>query len=287
MARVTVDFGIDLGTTNSEITHLKGTSVEVIKNLEGIDYTPSAVWLDRGGNFVVGRTAREYAFRDPGNVFTEFKLQMGSDAECIFARTKRRATPEELSAEVLKSLRENVRSRLGEELEAAVITVPAAFEWPQSDATHRAAVLAGIRQAPLLQEPVAAALAYGFQAEDQRAMWLVFDFGGGTFDAAVMSVRDGVIQVVNHGGDNHLGGKVIDWAVVERLSFQHSSVNTDLSRSPGALNDGTPSSASSRQGPKTPRSDFPLRSRPHCRLTTRRTRSAPQLSSTSNSTVQT
>jgi molecular chaperone DnaK len=217
MARATIDFGIDLGTTNSEIAHLNGTSAQVIKNLEGIEYTPSAVWLDRGNNLVVGRTAREYSFRDPDNAFTEFKLQMGSDAVFTFARNKRRVKPEELSAEVLKSLRENVRNRLGEELEAAVITVPAAFELPQSDATRRAAELAGIRQAPLLQEPVAAALAHGFQSEDQRAMWLVFDFGGGTFDAAVISVRDGIIQVVNHGGDNHLGGKLIDWAIVERL----------------------------------------------------------------------
>jgi molecular chaperone DnaK len=217
MARATIDFGIDLGTTNSEIAHLNGTSAPVIKNLEGIEYTPSAVWLDRGNNLVVGRTAREYSFRDPDNAFTEFKLQMGSDAVFTFARNKRRVTPEELSAEVLKSLRENVRNRLGEEFESAVVTVPAAFEWPQSDATRRAAALAGIQQAPLLQEPVAAALAYGFQSEDQRAMWLVFDFGGGTFDAAIMSVRDGIIQVVNHGGDNNLGGKLIDWAIVERV----------------------------------------------------------------------
>jgi molecular chaperone DnaK len=95
--------------------------------------------------------------------------------------------------------------------------VPAAFELPQCEATKRAAQLAGFAISPLLQEPVAAALAYSFQSESEKVFWLVYDFGGGTFDAAIIQVRDGVIQVVNHGGDNHLGGKLIDWAIVEEL----------------------------------------------------------------------
>jgi molecular chaperone DnaK len=123
----------------------------------------------------------------------------------------------QLSAEVLKALKANVQQRLGEEVRAAVITVPAAFELPQCEATRQAAELAGFIKAPLLQEPVAAALAYGFQSESDRVFWLVFDLGGGTFDAAVVHVRDGSIQVVNHGGDNHLGAKLLDWKIVDEL----------------------------------------------------------------------
>jgi molecular chaperone DnaK len=142
---------------------------------------------------------------------------MGTDNETEFRRTGRRMKPEELSAEVLKSLKGDVRQRTGEEVRAAVITVPAGFELPQCEATVRAAHLAGLAESPLVQEPVAAALTYGFQSESDKAFWLVYDFGGGTFDAAVMQVRDGEISVVNHEGDNHLGGKLIDWAIVEQL----------------------------------------------------------------------
>ena len=98
-----------------------------------------------------------------------------------------------------------------------MITVPADFELPQCEATKRAAQIAGLTLSPLLQEPVAAALAYGFQSQSDKVFWLVYDFGGGTFDAAVIQVRDGAIEVVNHGGDNELGGKDIDWAIVDRL----------------------------------------------------------------------
>lgn len=217
MARTTIDFGIDLGTTNSEIAVLKGTEIEVFKNNEGFEYTPSAVWIDQKNRLWVGRQAKERLEEDSENAFGEFKLQMGTTEEKLFAQSGKRMKPEELSAEVLKALRTTVKQRTGEDLEAAVITVPAAFELPQSDATNRAAQLAGLKQSPLLQEPVAAALAHGFQSTSDKVFWLVYDFGGGTFDAAVIQVRDGVIQVVNHGGDNHLGGKLIDYAIVDEL----------------------------------------------------------------------
>jgi molecular chaperone DnaK len=217
MERTTIDFGIDLGTTNSEIAVLKGTEIEVFRNNEGFEYTPSAVWIDQKNRLWVGRQAKEHLEDDPDNAACEFKLLMGTAEEKVFARSGRRMKPEELSAEVLKALRRTVHQRTGEEIEAAVITVPAAFELPQCEATNRAAQLAGLRQSPLLQEPVAAALAYGFQTESDKVFWLVYDLGGGTFDVAVIQVRDAVIQVVNHGGDNHLGGKLIDWAIVEEL----------------------------------------------------------------------
>lgn len=217
MPRTTIDYGIDLGTTNSTIAVLAGAEVEVFRNNEGFEYTPSVVWLDRNNSLIVGRAAKERLFSDVDNAFAEFKLQMGSDREYRFARSGRIMRPEDLSAEVLKSLKSDVRQRKGEEVEAAVICVPAAFELPQCEATRRAAERAGLKHTPLLQEPVAAALAYSFQSESDRVFWLVYDLGGGTFDAAVMQVRDGVIQVVNHGGDNHLGGKLIDWAIVEQI----------------------------------------------------------------------
>lgn len=220
MARTTIDFGIDLGTTNSAIGFAEGTRVEVIQNREGSLLTPSAVYINEKGKLRVGRKAKEKAFDDDENTSVEFKLRMGldpSESTKIFTASKVKMTPEQLSAEVLKSLREDVRTTTGLEIDAAVITIPAAFESPQSDATRRAAELAGFRTCHLLNEPVAAALAYGFQSKSNRVFWLVYDFGGGTFDAAIMSVRDGMIQVVNHAGDNFLGGKNIDWDIVEKL----------------------------------------------------------------------
>ena len=217
MPRTTIDYGIDLGTTNSAIALLIGTEVEVIRNNEGWEYTPSAVFIDKNDRLYVGRRAREHLEIDQENATSEFKLQMGTDAEVEFARSGRQMKPEELSAEVLKSLKGDVLQRRSEEVRAAAITVPAAFDLPQCEATNRAAEMAGFVLSPLLQEPVAAGLAHGFQTESERVFWLVYDLGGGTFDAAAIQVRDGVIQVVNHGGDNHLGGKLIDWEIVDQL----------------------------------------------------------------------
>jgi molecular chaperone DnaK len=217
MTRTTIDIGIDLGTTNSCIALLKGTEVEVLRNNEGMEYTPSAVWLDRKDRLHVGQRAKEQYESDEENAAIEFKLQMGKSTERTFQRSDRKFKPEELSAEVLKALLGDGRAQLNEEIQAAVITVPADFDLPQCDATRQAAQIAGLTSSPLLQEPVAAALAYGFQNDSDRVFWLVYDLGGGTFDAAVMQMRDGVFRVVNHGGDRHLGGKLIDWAIVEQL----------------------------------------------------------------------
>ena len=217
MNRTTIDFGIDLGTTNSAISVLKGVTPEIIKNNADADITPSAVSIDKKGAVQVGQRAKNRILDAPDDAYVEFKRRMGSDFVYAFRSSGQNRRPEELSAEVLKSLRADVQQRAGEVVEAAVITVPAAFELHQCDATRKAAELAGFAQSPLLQEPVAAALAYGFQAEQQKAFWLVYDFGGGTFDAAVLKAEDGTINVVNHGGDNFLGGSDIDWAIVEDL----------------------------------------------------------------------
>ena len=144
-------------------------------------------------------------------------MGLGEQGRRSFARSGRAMLPEELSAEVLKSLTADVRAATNEEIHAAVITVPAAFDAPQTEATRKAGQLAGLAVSPLLQEPIAAALCYGFQQQADKVFWLVYDFGGGTFDAAIIQVREGVIHVVNHAGDNFLGGKNIDWDIVNRL----------------------------------------------------------------------
>lgn len=218
MTRTTIDFGIDLGTTNSAIAKISGVDAEIVRNNQGLETTPSAVTIDRRDRLYVGQAAKQRAEVDPENTCVEFKLMMGtSGTPKVFAAGGRSMTPEELSAEVLKSLRRDVAQRTGDDIQAAVITVPAAFDLSACDATRRAAELAGLTHAPLLQEPTAAAMAYGFQTSADNAFWLVYDFGGGTFDAAVIGVRDGEFTVVNHRGDNFLGGKLIDWKIVEEL----------------------------------------------------------------------
>lgn len=220
MNRTTIDFGIDLGTTNSAIAVLDGIKANVIKSNLDTDITPSAVYIGRNGNVIIGSRAKSKLEDDRSvdDVYIEFKRRMGGDSMYNFKSAGIVKSPEELSAEILKSLKGNVQQRLDEDIKAAVITIPAAFGSGQCVATKKAAELAGFTQCPLLQEPVAASLAYGFQTNtEKRAFWLVFDFGGGTFDAAVMKAEDGDIQVVNHGGDNFLGGADIDWGVIEKI----------------------------------------------------------------------
>lgn len=217
--RETIDFGIDLGTTNSAIAVAEDDGVHIIKNNDGWDCTPSAVWSPKEGVFHVGRRARERTESDPDNAYAEFKLEMGVAGACRkFGRTGVSLTPEQLSAEVLKSLRQDVAHEYGYQPQAAVITVPASFALNQNNATSQAAALAGLGEScPLVQEPTAAAIAYGVRDTSDCAHWMVFDLGGGTFDAAVMSKRDGELQLVQHAGDPYLGGKLIDWAVVDDL----------------------------------------------------------------------
>jgi len=222
MERQTVDFGIDLGTTNSEIAVLEGTTTRIIRTNENAEYTPSAVSFDKRSRLRVGQEAKNQQISndetEQSDVRLKFKLFMGHpEPREAFKVNDKQMTPEELSAEVLKKLRADVQRRDGEEITAAAISVPAAFEFPQCSATNRAATLAGLSFSPLVQEPVAAALSYGFQTTSDRVFWMVYDFGGGTFDAAILKVRDEQIQVVNHGGDNHLGGGLIDSGIVDQL----------------------------------------------------------------------
>ena len=218
MSRQTFDFGIDLGTTNSAIALLEGVRARILKNQSDNDITPSAVHFDKQGGVAVGQLAKNKmggSGRD--NTQIEFKRMMGTKNNFRFRDANLEKLPEELSAEVLRALRQDAERITGELPKAAVITVPAAFEAHQCSATMKAAELAGFTQAALLQEPVAAALAYGFQVSESNAYWLVYDFGGGTFDAALIKAQDGSVAVIHHGGDNFLGGSDIDWALIEQV----------------------------------------------------------------------
>ncbi|MBI3072468.1 MAG: Hsp70 family protein [Deltaproteobacteria bacterium] len=216
MGRTTIDFGIDLGTTNSSVAVMNDGQVQVVRNSDGAEVTPSVVRVAADGAVTVGRRAKQTLELDPDNTRAEFKRIMGTTEAWRFPKSGRELGPEALSAEVLKSLRADVRDQLGEEMAAAVITVPALFEIPQCEATGRAGKLAGLDVAPLLQEPIASAIACGYRGPtDVRGTWVVYDLGGGTFDTSVLLTRDGRMQVVDHDGDNFLGGKDFDWLIVD------------------------------------------------------------------------
>jgi molecular chaperone DnaK len=211
--------GIDLGTTNSAAAVFDGERVSVVRNAQGATVTPSVVRIDRQTRVTVGTRARRFLEQDPPNTAAEFKRLMGTGKEIEFPASGARRKPEELSAEVLRALRQDIADQLGCPVERAVISVPALFELPQSAATSEAARLAGFQRVELLQEPIASALAAGWRADgDGGGTWLVFDLGGGTFDASLLETRDGLLRVVGHDGDNFLGGRDFDWAITEHLA---------------------------------------------------------------------
>ncbi len=208
--------GIDLGTSNSTAALFDGRAVTVVRGADGSALTPSVVRVDAKGKVTVGARARRLHDSDPDNVRGEFKRLMGTEHTVTFPASGRAYRPEALSAEVLKSLREDVRQQCGVAPDRAVVTVPALFELPQTTATAEAARLAGFERVELLQEPVASAIAAGWRADaDDAAPWLVYDLGGGTFDVSLLETQDGLLRVVGHDGDNFLGGRDLDGAVVD------------------------------------------------------------------------
>ncbi len=212
--------GIDLGTTNSAAAVFDGDRVQVVRNAQGGTVTPSVVRIDRQGRVTVGTRARRFVETDPANTATEFKRLMGTGQAIELPAAGLRKKPEELSAEILRALRQDIADQLGINVERAVISVPALFELPQSAATSEAARLAGFTRVELLQEPIASALAAGWRADEAGGSWLVFDLGGGTFDASLLETRDGLLRVIGHDGDNFLGGRDFDWAITEHLAAQ-------------------------------------------------------------------
>ena len=229
MTRTRIDYGIDLGTTNSAIARLEGKEALIFKSDVQKDTIPSCVHYRKGAIVVGDRAYNRYsdekndAFkgfstegddRELANTFVEFKRTMGTDKTYASESVGRSFTSEELSAEVLKFLKSLVRD---EEIPAVVITVPNRFHSNQVDATQAAAELAGFEYCELLQEPIAASIAYGISKENINGYWIVFDYGGGTFDVALMRVEEGIMQVVDTDGDPHLGGKDIDFAIVDKV----------------------------------------------------------------------
>jgi len=207
--------GIDLGTTNSTAAVFDGQVVQLVRNAQGSNLTPSVVRIDGKGAVTVGAKARRFLESDARNTRAEFKRLMGTGTAIDFAASRQSKRPEELGAEVLKSLLADVREQVGFAPECAVISVPALFEIPQSAATSEAARLAGLKRVELIQEPIASALAAGWRADEGPGKWLVYDLGGGTFDASLLETSEGFLRVVGHEGDNFLGGRDIDWAIVD------------------------------------------------------------------------
>ncbi|MCC7515673.1 MAG: Hsp70 family protein, partial [Bacteroidia bacterium] len=224
MGRMKIDYGIDLGTTNSAIVRMENGKAVVKKTDVGMDTLPSCVSF-RKKTIQVGQTAfnqlrsdRLKAIRnwDKGDVstFIEFKRTMGTDKKYQSNSLDKDYSSEELSAEVLKKLKSLIPD---EDVKAIIVTVPAKFTVNQKDATTRAAYLAGFEHCELLQEPIAASMAYGIDGNAQNGYLLVFDFGGGTFDAALLKVEDRIMKVIDTEGDNYLGGKNLDYAIVDDL----------------------------------------------------------------------
>ena len=197
--------GIDLGTTNSAVGVWRNGKAELIPNRLGQTLTPSAVGLDESGALLVGMAARERMSTHPGRTAVTFKRYMGStQATPLGDRTY---LPEELSGLLLSSLKADAEAYLGEPVTEAVITVPAYFNDRQRKATRRAGELAGLKVQRLLNEPTAAALAYGIHELGDESRFLVFDLGGGTFDVSILEIFEGVIEVRASAGDNRLGGE--------------------------------------------------------------------------------
>lgn len=233
MARLKIDYGIDLGTTNSAICRMEKGEPVVIKTDVLKDTMPSCVSFTKRQSVKAGdsafndlksdkRRASKAGKKEASNAYVEFKRTMGTDTKYTSTYMGRDYSSEELSAEVLKTLKSFVTD---ENISSVVITVPAKFTVGQKTATMEAAKMAGFTKCELLQEPIAAAMAYGLTTDSKDGIWMVFDFGGGTFDAALLKVEDGIMQVFDTEGDNYLGGKNLDYAIVDNIIIPYLQKN--------------------------------------------------------------
>ncbi len=208
--------GIDLGTTNSVIAWMKedGT-VEVIPNAEGSRITPSVVAFDKNGQILVGEPAKRQIILNPERTIKSIKRKMGTDYKVKI--DDKEYTPQEISAFILKKLKKDAESYLGGEVKKAVITCPAYFNDAQRQATKEAGMIAGFEVLRIINEPTAAALAYGLDKKNEEKV-LVYDLGGGTFDVSILEIGDGVIQVIATSGNNHLGGDDFDQRLIDYMA---------------------------------------------------------------------
>ncbi len=213
--------GIDLGTTNSCVAVLEGGEPKVIPNSEGNRTTPSVVAFKKGEE-LVGETAKRQAVVNINNTISSIKRKMGTKSK-VEANDKK-YTPEEISAKILGKLKADAESYLGEKVTKAVITVPAYFNDAERQATKNAGKIAGLEVERIINEPTAAALAYGLDKQEEAQTILVYDLGGGTFDVSILELGDSVFEVKSTSGNNRLGGDDFD----ERLTDLLADIISDM-----------------------------------------------------------
>ena len=248
--------GIDLGTTNSAMAVMEGSEPEILVNAEGDRTTPSVEGFRKDGKRVVGKAAKNQAVTNPENTVSSvkrfigrsydetpeeqktvsYKVQKGKDGRAVIDIDGKDYTPEEISAMVLQKLKTDAEKQVGQPITQAVITVPAYFNDAQRQATKDAGKIAGLEVLRIINEPTAAALAYGLDKVDHDEKILVFDLGGGTFDVSVLELGDGVFEVASTAGDNHLGGDDWDQRIIDWMADKFQAENgIDLRKDPMAL----------------------------------------------------
>ena len=248
--------GIDLGTTNSAMAVMEGSEPEILVNAEGDRTTPSVEGVRKDGERVVGKAAKNQAVTNPENTVSSvkrfigrsydetpeeqktvsYKVQKGKDGRAVIDIDGKDYTPEEISAMVLQKLKTDAEKQVGQPITQAVITVPAYFNDAQRQATKDAGKIAGLEVLRIINEPTAAALAYGLDKVDHDEKILVFDLGGGTFDVSVLELGDGVFEVASTAGDNHLGGDDWDQRIIDWMADKFQAENgIDLRKDPMAL----------------------------------------------------
>lgn len=217
--------GIDLGTTNSLIAYYSDEGPKIIPNRFGKNLTPSVVSVDENGEVYVGETAKERLTLYPDTVVKAFKRSMGTDREYVLSG--RKFKPEDLSSFILKALKEDAQSYLGEEITEAVISVPAYFDDKRRKATKLAGELAGLKVERMISEPTAAAISYGLYDKQKDTKFLVFDLGGGTFDVSILELFQNILEVRAVAGDNYLGGEDFT-RVMEKLFYHKTGLESSL-----------------------------------------------------------
>ena len=256
MSRLTIDYGIDLGTTNSCVAVMEGNTPTVIANSEGVRTTPSVVAQSKTGEWLVGAPAKRQAITNPQNTIFSIKRFMGRfynevteemsrvpykvvSGQNNSARVEvggRVYSPPEISAMVLQKMKQTAEDFLGEKITEAVITVPAYFNDAQRQATKEAGEIAGLNVRRIINEPTAAALAYGLDKKNKNMKVAVYDLGGGTFDISILELGEGVFEVKSTNGDTHLGGDDFDMKIMDFIAdeFQRQE-HIDLRKDPMAL----------------------------------------------------
>lgn len=236
MGQRMINYGIDLGTTNSSISRMEKGEMRIIKTDTLKETLPSCVYINKKNQILVGDPAYNSMKKDKlveltdgeacgSNSFIEFKRTMGTDKKYFSKNADKEFTSEELSSHILMRLKSFIND---DELSAVVVTIPAKFTMNQKDATRRAVELAGFEYCELLQEPIAASMAYGLSRKLDDGYWIVFDFGGGTFDVALVKLVEGIMKVIDTDGDNYLGGKNLDYAIVDEIILKYIEENYNI-----------------------------------------------------------